>query len=183
VSSPKQQPVTAESNPPGDIPDTTVYVPFHADKGHITFKVPEGWARSTSSTSVTFTSTVNSITLQWMPASQAPTAQSARSKDVPALQRSELAFRLHHIITCAPSCTIPYSTGPIVDTLPAASAVVITYGSNSKPNAVTGKQYRLEVVRFEFFHGGTEAVITLSGPQGSDNKDPWRLVSESFRWA
>src|SRR5207245_11346836 len=83
VSSPKQQPVPARRNPPGDIPDTTVYVPFHADKGHITFKVPEGWARSTTSTSVTFTSTVNSITLQWMPASQAPTAQSARSKDVP----------------------------------------------------------------------------------------------------
>jgi hypothetical protein len=61
--------------------------------------------------------------------------------------------------------------------------VVITYDANSTPNSVTGRQYRLEELRFEFAKNGVEAVLTLAGPVGSDNVDPWRLVSESFRWA
>ena len=59
----------------------------------------------------------------------------------------------------------------------------VASSANSAPNAVTGKQYRDEVERLEFFHNGTEVALTLSGPVGSDNKDPWRLVAESFRWA
>jgi hypothetical protein len=182
-SRPTEQPVPAESNPPGDIPDSTVFVPFHADAGAIVIRVPEGWARTTGGSSVTFADKLNSVTLEWRKASSAPTPQSARSKDVPELQRTERAFRLHDILSCAPSCTIPYSTAPIDVRLPAGPAVVITYAANSAPSSVTGKQYRLEVLRFELFKNGQEAILTLSGPVGSDNVDPWRLVSESFRWA
>jgi len=66
--------------------------------------------------------------------------------------------------------------------LPSGPAVVITYAANSSPNPVTGKQYRLEVLRFEFYRSGEEVALTLSGPVGSDNVDPWRLVSQSFAW-
>ena len=38
------------------------------------------------------------------------------------------------------------------------------------------------VERYEFWRGGTEAVVTLSGAAGSDNVDPWRLVTDSFTW-
>ena len=69
-----------------------------------------------------------------------------------------------------------------MDSLP-LHAVAISYFANSAPNAVTGKRYRDEVDRFEFFKNGTEAAVILSGPVGSDNKDPWRLVSESFAWS
>ena len=48
----------AESNPPGDIPDNTVFVPYHSAKGGWTVTIPEGWSRTTTGTTVTFTSTV-----------------------------------------------------------------------------------------------------------------------------
>jgi hypothetical protein len=156
-------------------------VAYHSSAGGFEVKVPEGWARQTSSSSVFFSDKLNSIGATWFSASSAPTTSSARSKDVPELQRTERAFTLKDIIACAPSCSIPYTTGTIADHL-TTNAVVIRYFSNSAPNSVTGKQYRLEVLRFEFFKSGREVALTLSGPVGSDNVDPWRLVSESFKW-
>jgi hypothetical protein len=47
---------------------------------------------------------------------------------------------------------------------------------------VTGKVYTDVVERYEFFRNGTEAIVTLSGPSGADNVDPWRTVTNSFRW-
>jgi hypothetical protein len=179
---PVQSPVPVESNPPGDIPDNTQFVPYRSGGGHFTFRVPEGWSRRTAGASVSFTDKLNTVQVTWTSASAAPTVTSARANDVPMLRRTVLAFALSKIIGCAPGCTIPYSTAPISVALP-LHAVVITYRANSQPNAVTGKQYRLEVLRFEFFKGGEEAALTLSGPVGSDNVDPWRLVSESFRWS
>jgi hypothetical protein len=131
---------------------------------------------------VTFTDKLNSVSATWFKTSQAPTKASATTRDVPELKRTQRAFRLGHVITCAPTCTIPYSTAPISVTLPAGNAIVITYQANSAPNPVTGKQYRDEVLRFEFFKNGHEVALTLSGPLGSDNVDPWTLVSQSFRW-
>ena len=180
---PSQTPVPVESNPPGDIPDSTRYVAYRSAKGRFLVKVPEGWSRRTTSSSVSFTDKLNTITVSWFKASSAPTTSSAKSNDVPKLRRSVGAFSLKHVIACAPSCTIPYTTGPIVLRLPSTQAVVISYFANSAPNPVTGKRYRDEVERLEFFKNGVEAALTLSGPVGSDNKDPWRLVAESFRWA
>jgi hypothetical protein len=179
--SPTERPVPAENNPPGDIPDTTVFVPFRADGGRILFRVPEGWARRGSPSSLLFSDKLNSISVEWFKASAPPTPSSVKTNEVPQLRKTERAFRLHRIVSCDPSCSIPYSTAPI-DVRLAGSAEVLTYGSNSRPNAVTGRQYRLEVLRFDFYRRGEEAVLTLSGPVGSDNVDPWRLVSESFRW-
>lgn len=179
---PVQSPVPVESNPPGDIPDNTQFVPYRSGGGHFTVRVPEGWSRRTAGGSVSFTDKLNTVQVTWTTASAAPSVSSARANDVPMLRRTVLAFALSRIIGCAPSCAIPYSTAPISVALP-MHAVVITYRSNSQPNAVTGKQYRLEVLRFEFFRRGEEAALTLSGPVGSDNVDPWRLVSESFRWS
>jgi hypothetical protein len=85
------------------------------------------------------------------------------------------------VLNCAPTCNIPYSTAPI-DVHLHSTAIVVTYQVNSAPNSVTGKQYRLEVIRFDFFKNGTEADLILSGPVGSDNVDPWRTVAQSFQW-
>ncbi len=119
-----QAPLPAESNPPGDIPDTTVYVPFASAAGHVKLKVPEGWSRKQTANSFTFTSNLNSISIGWQPMRAAPTVSTA----------------------------------------------------------LTGRQYRLVIERFEFFKNGRPAVLTLSSAVGSDNVDPWRIVSESFRW-
>ena len=182
-SGPPEAPVPVESNPPGDIPDSTHYVGYHSAKGRLSLRVPEGWSRTTTNSSVSFSDKLNSVTVEWFKASSAPTTGSARSKEVPQLRRTERAFSLKEILACSPSCTIPYTTNPIDVHLPSAQAVVIRYFANSAPNPVTGKQYRDEVVRFEFFKSGTEAALRLSGPVGSDNVDPWRLVAESFAWS
>ena len=163
-----QAPIPAESNPPGDIPDTTVYVPFVSAKGHVRLKVPEGWARKETATSSTFISNLNSISIAWQPMSAAPTVSSARSTTVPALSQAGLAFRLRSVRAV---------------TLQGGPAVEIIYQVNSQPNAVTGRQYRLVIERFEFYKSGRAAVLSLSSAVGSDNVDPWRIVSESFRWA
>jgi hypothetical protein len=162
-----QAPVPAESNPPGDIPDTTVYVTYRPAAGHLLLKVPEGWSRKTGPASSTFTSNLNSITVAWKPMTAAPTISSARATTVAALQASSLAFRLHGVRA------VSLAAGP---------AVEIIYQVNSPPNQVTGRQYRLVIERFELYRNGRGAVISLSSAVGSDNVDPWRIVSESFRW-
>ena len=110
---------------------------------------------------------MNSITVAWMTSAAAPTSQSATSQDVAALRRSERGFQLGKVATV---------------TLPAGTAIEITYQANSAPNPVTGKQYLLDVARYELWKSGTEAVITLSSPAGADNVDPWATVSKSFSW-
>jgi hypothetical protein len=47
---------------------------------------------------------------------------------------------------------------------------------------VTGKVFRDAVERYEFYRNGTETVVILAGPTGADNVDPWRTVTNSFRW-
>jgi hypothetical protein len=164
---PVESPVPTESSPPGDIPDNTQFVPYRT-KGGFGVSVPEGWARTTTKTSVTFTDKLNTIVASWEPASAPPTVASATHTEVPQLQATERAFTL----------------GDVKETtLPAGRAVLITFHENSAPNAVTGKQYRLDVLRYELFRGGTEAVITLLSPVGADNVDPWRTVTESFTWS
>jgi hypothetical protein len=162
-----QAPVPAESNPPGDIPDTTVYVPYQSAAGHFQLRVPEGWSRSTTASSSTFTSNLNSITAAWMPMAATPSVSTARSVTIPDLRAHTLAFRLQSVRS------VPLAGG---------TAIEIVFQVNSSPNSVTGKQYRLVIERFELQRAGRAAVLSLSSAVGSDNVDPWRIVSESFRW-
>jgi hypothetical protein len=162
-----QSPVPAENNPPGDIPDTTVYVTYQSPAGHLALKVPEGWSRKSTPTSSTFTSNLNSISVAWMPLAAPPTVHSVQATTVPALKAKSLAFRLQSVRA------VKLAGGPAVETI---------YQVNSPPNGVTGRQYRLVIERFELYRHGRGAVIDLSSAVGSDNVDPWRIVSESFRW-
>ncbi len=61
--------------------------------------------------------------------------------------------------------------------------MLISFQENSAPNSVTGKQYRDDVLRYELFNNGQEVVLTLTSPVGSDNVDPWRIVTQSLGWA
>jgi len=163
-----QAPVPVQVHPAGDIPDTTVYVPYQSAAGHLLVKVPEGWSRQKTASSATFTSNLNSISVAWMPMTAAPTVSSVRATTVPALQRAALAFRLQAVRA------VKLTGGP---------AVEIIYQVNSRPNSVTGRQYRLVIEQFELYKHGRGAALSLSSAVGSDNVDPWRIVSESFRWA
>jgi hypothetical protein len=158
-------PAGTETPPPGDIPDSTVYVAYRAGSGQYEVKVPEGWARTAGTAGVSFTDKLNTITIQTSPAA-APTMASARA-EVPAIQRSVHSFVLAGLSTVS---------------RPAGTAVLIRYSADSQPDPVTGKVYKDAIERYEFYRNGTEAVVTLAGPAGADNVDPWRTVTNSFRW-
>jgi hypothetical protein len=170
ASSPPSAPASAhptEFNPPGDIPDNAVFVDHVAPSSTVHFTVPEGWARKTAHGVTTYTDKYNSISIETRPAKKPPTVASARRVDVPEIRRSVANFQ----------------AGPITDvTRKHGTAVHLAYLMDSAPNPVTGKVVRDAVERFEFWHKGEEAILTLAGPQGADNVDPWRIVSDSLRW-
>jgi hypothetical protein len=155
-----------ESPPPGDIPDSTVYIPYHAASGQYVVKVPQGWAQAVTGSAVSFTDKLNTITVTTVRGT-APTVASARADEVPRIRGAVRHFAL---------------AGVSAVTRPAGSVVLIRYSAQSRPDPVTGKVYTDSVERYEFYRNGTEAVVTLSGPVGADNVDPWRTVTNSFRW-
>jgi hypothetical protein len=159
-------PAGTESPPPGDIPDSTVYIPYRAASGQYVVKVPQGWARTVTAGAVSFTDKLNNITLTTVHAT-APTLASARATEIPQIQGSLQRFAL---------------AGVSAVTRPAGSVILIRYSAQSPPDPVTGKVYMDSVERYEFYRNGVEAVVTLSGPTGADNVDPWRTVTDSFRW-
>lgn len=57
-----------------------------------------------------------------------------------------------------------------------------TLTRRSAPDPVTGKSLRLNVDIYEFAKAGKVAVLELSTPEGVDNVDAYRLISESFKW-
>jgi hypothetical protein len=65
---------------------------------------------------------------------------------------------------------------------PCAHRLLIKYTSNSDPNPVTGKQIRLEHDRYLIAKDGKLATIDFSAPEGADNVDQWRLMSNAFSW-
>lgn len=161
-----QQPVAPETNPPGDIPDNQAFVAYDA-AGGFSVKVPEGWSRQVTPNRAEFTDKLNTIGVAWAPAASAPTVASVQSVDVPKLQASEAAFKL---------------SGVSAATLPAGPAVLVKYQENSAPNSVTGKQYRLDVLRYTVFRNGTRLDLSLLSPVGADNVDPWKIVTQSLTW-
>src|SRR5580704_684137 len=159
-------PAGTETPPPGDIPDTTTYVAFRPGSGQFEVKVPEGWARTVAPAAVFFTDKLNVISIYTIKAA-APTVASARAAEVPAIKLPLHGFAL---------------TGVSVVSRPAGTAVLIRYSADSRPDPVTGKVYQDTFERYEFYRHGTEAVVLLGGPAGADNVDPWRTVTNSFRW-
>ncbi|MGO4258663.1 hypothetical protein [Marmoricola sp. RAF53] len=157
-----------EFNPPGDIPDNQVFVDYRPPGSTVHIKVPEGWPRSTTHGVTTFTDHYNSIAIQTVPMATAPTPASARRSEVPSLRSSVSKFTLQQV------SAIKRQHGP---------AVLVTYLLDSAPNQVSGKVVRDAAERYEFWHAGQEAVLTLTGPKGADNVDPWRLVSDSLHWS
>ncbi len=166
ASATTELPLQPEVNPPGDIPDNQVFITYKP-LAAFTVKVPEGWARTENGSTASFTDKLNTIVLTWSNATAAPTEADIKATDIPALQKSEKAFELVSVAT---------------KKLPAGDAVLVTYRENSEPNSVTGKQYRLDVLRFTLFNAGLRLDITLLSPVGADNVDPWNIVTKSVTW-
>jgi hypothetical protein len=153
---------------PGDIPDNQAYVSYPSATDGYRIDVPEGWARQQSTGTVTFSDKFNMIRVDVTNAATAPTATSAQTSDLPALSGSVPCFQPGKVSQ--------------VDRK-AGAAILITYRADSPPDAVTSKVVRQDVERYEFWRNGKLVTITLASPQGSDNVDPWRRVTDSFTWS
>jgi glucose/arabinose dehydrogenase len=163
---PSSAPAT-EFSPPGDIPDNQVFVPYTPPGNLVSIKVPEGWARSSHNGVVTFTDKLNSVGIAVVDLAQPVTPSYAQSHEVTQLRQSVRMFSMGNVSTVSRN---------------AGKAVLITYQKDSEPSPVTGKVVRDAVEQYEFWKNGHEAVLTLSGPLGADNVDPWRIVSDSLTW-
>ena len=161
-----QQPIAAEKNPPGDIPDNQAFVAFKSPLG-FSIKVPEGWARRESPIAVSFSDKYNALQVVVAPRVAVPTLASLKANEIAAFQKSPKAVRVA-------------SVQPVV--LPAGPAFVVHYGVNSDPNPVTNKAIRLEAASYYFWKAGKLATLTVSAPAGADNTDQWQLMARSFAW-
>jgi hypothetical protein len=160
-------PPASDASPPGDIPDNQAYVAYALPGGGFSVKVPEGWSRSNAGGNVTFTDKLNAIAMQTRRATSALTVARARQVELPRLARTVKGFKAGTITT------VQRTAGP---------AVRITYLATGPTNSVTGKTQQDAVEQYVFHHGAKDVVLTLSGPKGADNVDPWKLVTDSLRW-
>ncbi len=162
----KEIAVVPEVNPPGDIPDTQVFVNYSSPL-RFSLKVPEGWARTERADGARFADKYNAVDVTVAPAVQAPTIAAVKSGYVADLVKDGRAVKIESVRQM---------------TLQASSAFLIVYTSNSEPNPVTNKQLRLRSDRYLIYRSGRLATVDLSAPLGADNVDQWKLISNSFRW-
>jgi len=158
--------IAPETNTPGDIPDTTAYVPYSNTTGGYTFSHPEGWAQTTQGTSASFTDKYNGAAASVQAGSTSPTVASAQATEVPKLQATEPAFAL---------------TSVTAATLPAGPGVLIIYRRNSPSDPVTGRSVRQEVHRYLIYGNNQVVALDLFGAVGADNVDPYARMSQSLR--
>ena len=161
-----EAPMAKEKNPPGDIPDDQVFVAYASPLG-FSVKVPEGWGRTDAPDGVAFADKYGMVVVAVKPATSPLTLASVRASEVTALEKTGHAVKISAVSEVK---------------LPAGPAIRIVYASNSDPNAVTGKQIRLENERFLIAHGDKVAALTFAAPAGADNADQWTLMSQSFGW-
>ncbi len=167
VSIPTQTAIEPEQNPPGDIPDNQAFVAYTSPTGGYSITMPEGWARQENGANVSFSDKLHLFSVE-IGCGTGPADEAAAQGEVDStLAQTIPAFELVAITSV---------------TLPAGPAVLIQYRTNSEPDPVTGRQYRLDVDRYELVRDGVRAIISLGGPAGSDNVDVSRQVSESFQW-
>jgi hypothetical protein len=155
----------ADTPSPGDIPDNQAFV--RLSTATYSLQTPEGWARTTSGRRTVLTDKYNAIQVDLGALPKAPTVRSVTKSDVPRLR-----------------ATVPGFRAPVVTSItrPAGRVVLLRYQARSRRDPVTGRSVIDDVERYAFWKAGRLATVTLEAPHGSDNVDPWRTVTTSFRW-
>ena len=156
-----------ETNPAGDIPDNQAFVPFTPPGGVFTVSVPEGWASTTDGAATIFTDKLNTVRIETRPLATAPNTESVSVDELPAIASSTPGYRPGTVTA------VQRKAGPVM---------LITYQGASPLNPVTGKTGTDTIERYEFWRDGREVILTLSGPVGADNVDPWRTITDSLQW-
>ena len=156
-----------ENNPAGDSPDNQVFVPFAAPEGQFTVSVPEGWARTTEGSATVFTDKLNTVRIEAHPRPAAATTESISTGELPRIKSSTPGFQPGTV------STVQRKAGEVI---------LLTYRGTAPTNPVTGKTSEDAVERYAYWHAGQEVILTLSGPVGADNVDPWRVITDSLTW-
>jgi hypothetical protein len=160
-------PVVSENNPAGDIPDNQAFVPFTMAAGLFTVSVPEGWARTTEGAATIFTDKLNAVRIETRPTEAAPNTESVSVYELPGIASSTPNFRAGTVTAVRRN---------------AGQVMLITYQGSTPPNSVSGKTQTDAFERYEYWQAGQAIILTLSGPVGADNVDPWRTITDSLRW-
>jgi hypothetical protein len=158
-------PVKPEVSPPGDIPDSQVFITYKSPSG-FSIKVPEGWARKDGGDATTFADKYDLVSVITSSITAPLDITYAKGSLAPALEKGH-AVKIDKVSEV---------------TLKGGKAIRISYSENSEPNSVTNKQIRMESERYYFSKNGTLVTVYLSAPLGADNVDQWQLMSSSFRW-
>lgn len=161
-----EQAAAPERNPPGDIPDSQVFVTFKSPAG-FSVRVPEGWARTERKNGARFADTFNAVDIDISAVAAPPTVASVKNGQAAELIKTGRAVKIKTVKN------VKLSAGP---------AILIVYESNSELNPVTNKQLRLENNRYLMYRNGKLATLDLAAPLGADNVDQWRLIVHSFHW-
>jgi hypothetical protein len=159
--------VAPEHNPVGDIPDTQVYVPYSPPSQLFTVSVPEGWAKINDGPATEFTDKLNAVRIEINPFLDTLTPDVVRREELPQIQSASSGYHFGAV------SVVQRKAGPVI---------LATYQVASTPNEVTGKTGVDAVERYSYWRDGHEVILTLSGPVGADNVDPWRTITDSLRW-
>jgi hypothetical protein len=153
----------AKSAATGDIPDNQNFLTYKG--GGFSIKYPEGWVQTGKGSDVTFRDKNNVVHV----------AIGSGGRPTPA----GVTAALNKTRAKTPSL----KTGkPQTTSLPAGTAVKLTYTTVSAQNPVTGKRVTLTVDRYVLASGGRAATLDLGTPVGVDNVDAYRMMARSFRF-
>ncbi len=159
----RETPAPAESNLPGDIPDSQAFVRYTSPSGRYEVEAPEGWSRTTTGSSVEFRDKYNGESVRLIIAPHA----SGDANTIPSIRRAGHAVRIGQVTTTQ---------------VGRQSATLISFTSNSDANPVTGRKIRLDNEAIVYSAGNRAAILTLWAPARSDNVDQWNRIARSFRW-
>lgn len=162
-----EKPVAPEKNPPGDIPDSQVFVKYASASGGYEMQVPEGWGRTENGNDVSFVDKFDGIQVKISDTTDAFSVDNITKNQVATLKKSGRAVNVKDVKEV---------------NLSGGTAVLVSYDSNSEPDPVTSKQIRLENESIFFYKNGKIAEMVLWAPLGADNVDQWNLISNSFNW-
>lgn len=163
----QEKPVAPEKNPPGDIPDSQVFVNYPSSQGHYELEVPEGWSQKENGPNVTFIDKLDGLSVIISNTNKMPGAGDIKNNQARELKKNGRAVVIRSVKD------IKLINGP---------AVKMKYESNSEPDPVTNKQVRLENDVYYFYKNGKLAELRLWAPLGADNVDQWQRISNSFKW-
>jgi hypothetical protein len=132
-----------------------------------TVSVPEGWAQTNDGSATVFTDKLNAVRIEINPFLDTLTPDVVRREELPQIQSASPGYHFRAV------SVVQRKAGPVI---------LATYQVASTPNEVTGKAGVDAVERYSFWRDGHEVILTLSGPVGADNVDPWRTITDSLRW-